>query len=67
MAEEGPRCPPRRCWPQEVEGYAQQRLLEAKKRGIVASTRRERERAEAWVQSWGRLVRGFFDPGSRAG
>ena len=59
MAEEGPRCPPRRCWPQEVEGYAQQRMLEAKKRALNASSPHARYRAERWAIAWGNLLRQF--------
>ncbi len=45
------------CHPQEA--YAQLRALRAKKRALTARTLDELQRAEAWVQRWGRLLRGF--------
>ena len=39
--------------------YAQHRMLEAKKRALMAPTPDARERTENWVLAWGNLLRHF--------
>ena len=41
------------------ETYAQQRMLEAKKRALKASSPHARYRAERWAIAWGNLLRQF--------
>ncbi len=45
--------------PHPQEPYAQLRALRAKKRALVARSQEDFQRAEAWVQRWGSLLRGF--------